>query len=145
MIWILPLLGCGAAAYLLLDCMLGSKTSIQQGAEAAMACACVVIPYVFACAVQELRTKLPERKESAANPVMLRDWLRWGSYLAGVVVAILIVGYTVSYVVNLPDGPSGPEAEKACQEFRPVYEKLAAPDTDQLKMARNCRDRGYWR
>lgn len=145
MIWILPLLGCIVAAFFLLDSILGTKSAVQQGAEAAVASACVVIPYVFARAVQEMGLKWPSPAEPSDRKFPYRMLLRAALYSVGFVVVVAAIGAIASYISDLPDGPSGPAVEKACKEFKPTYDTLSAPTTEQLKIARNCRLRGYWK
>lgn len=45
--FILLVLGCLASAFLLVDCLLGGKSAIQQAAQAGMAIVVVLIPHAL--------------------------------------------------------------------------------------------------
>lgn len=52
--FILLVLGCFASAFLLVDCLLGGKSAIQQAAQAGMAIVVVLIPHALMQGVSAL-------------------------------------------------------------------------------------------
>jgi hypothetical protein len=149
-IWLAPLFGSLIGFFFLLDAVLGTHSAPQQAAEAALACASGVLPYVFARAVREFNATpatIPESApatEPSPRPVSLKPIGRVLLYLVGGALAIMIIGKVVDYIPSLPSGPGGPEAQRACNDFKPTYDTLVEITPEQRKMAINCRERLYW-
>lgn len=65
--YILPILGACLGGWMFVEVLVSAQSAPQQAAGAAMACACAILPYVFARGMVELGEGAPRTTQDATH------------------------------------------------------------------------------